>query len=407
MGLSQRSKLQQETLEKLQYAQMTHDMARDLYDMVKGFPARGRTVVYQVDYQALDASFRGRLMAQHPMPQSSSSSNSSKPLSYEPRTLTLQGMPTDLRTALVSSFAHFITSDGDDDRLVRIFCSLANTCHASDLIPTWSDYQLHRLAWCDYIQAVHQGISREQAKSLPWILLHGGTYETWKQAMDEQTAMTLPAASNDASWVSLQAFVFRLATEWRALRDVVLALPQFAWTELDRTALLSNHGTSPAAIPNVLMVRVLQACERDIWTIVERTFVEQGWKIRAKLMEGVLVEGPAAADPLPPVLAAAQHSCQLRGWNIALIEGPCYGVYTVRNLKEPLPLLQQARQAMEQLQQQQQQSTLQQQSNNRGGAAMNVQNNREGAVNATTNADNRTPADLDPTMANGNTPLLG
>ena len=339
--MSTRSKSQQDVLEKLQYAQMAHEMAKDLFELVRTIPAKDKTIVYQVDYQAFDASLRGRLFAANPAPLPKDALTKS----YAPRPLTLQAMPEDLRTALVGSFAHWITTTGQQqqDMGVVILCSLADMAHASHLIPSWLDYQQHATAWCEFIQQVHGGVSREQAQLLPQILLQGGTYETWKQAMDEQTETTIPS-SNDESWTSLQTFVLRLATEWRALRDVVLALPQYAWAQLDKAALLASHDCAPAVIPNICLARIMQACERDIWTLVGHVAQAQGWTIRAKLVDGLLVEAPSMAGPLANVLSLAEAAVKSRGWGIGLVEGPCFGLF---HYKEPMPLLQRAQKAME------------------------------------------------------------
>ena len=390
-GLSQRNKVQQESLEILQYAQMTFELIRDLYEMVKDFPARGGTVVYQVDYQANDASLRGRLIAKNPAPFFSPEEQRRK--SYAPRTLTLQAMPTVLHTALTGSFAHHIIANPPDMIMVHCLCNLARIYQASDLIPSWLDFQVHNAAWCDYIQNVHTGITKEQTKTLPQILLYGGTYDTWKQAMDEQTIVSVPAPSHE-NWNTLQTFIFRLTTEWRALRDVLLVQSQFAWTELDKKALLDSHVTAPAAILNVLMVRILHATEQEIWNIVARTFAGQGWKVRSKLLDGLLVEGPSPADDTTPVLAVAQRALQLRGWNVPLIEAPNFGLYTGRSQKEPLSMLQKAREVMNRMEE----SVIVANVSVAPMALTQNNENQNDANDANGNDGNSNPSDLDPTL---------
>lgn len=338
-SLSERTKAQQEALEKLQYAQMTYDMAKDLFEVLD-IPARDKYVVYQVDYQALDASMRGRLFALNPAPLSQGWASKS----YAARPLTLQSMPEDLRNALVGQFAHLITP-AVPDLAVCIFCCLADMAHATSLIPAWLDYRQHATAWCDFIQQVHDGISLEQTQLLPKVLLQGGSYDTWKQAMEEQTEMNVPSPSDEA-WTSLQSFVLRLMTEWRALRDVLLTLPQFSWTQIDKTALLSSHDYAPATIPNVCMVRILQAGEREIWDMVSQSLQAQGWTIRAKLVHGLLVEAEVPQS-LAAACSIAENSIKRRGWDVGLMEAPCYGKYGGTNQRGPLPLLQEARQVME------------------------------------------------------------
>ncbi|CAB9503495.1 expressed unknown protein [Seminavis robusta] len=342
-GLSQRTKAQQDVLDKLLYAQMTHDMAKDLLDLVQGIPTKSKSVVYQVDYQPLDASMRGRLFALHPAPLPPDASLKS----YAPRPLTLQAMPRDLRNALVASFAHWIKCD-ESDMAVGILCSLAGMAQATSLIPSWLDYRQHATAWNNFIRGVHDGISPAQAQLLPKVLLQGGTYETWKQAMEEQTEIAMPS-STDESLLSLQTFIVRLTTEWRALRDLVVTLPQYAWVQLDKAALLASHDYAPATIPNISMVRIMQACEREIWTSVSNLVQSQGWIVRAKLIDGLLVEAPSLTDSFSSILALAEKAVKSRGWGVGLVEGECYGKFSGHN-KAPLAMLQEARRAMEELQ---------------------------------------------------------
>ena len=343
-NMNTRSKAQQDVLEKLQYARMAYDMAKDLFELIRDIPAKDNSVVYQVDYQPFDASLRGRLFSTNPAPMEQDAPTKS----YAPRSLTLQAVPEDLRNALVGTFAHFITLETTEhqDMGVAILCSLADMAHATHLISSWLDFRQNAAGWCDFIQQVHSGISREQAQLLPQLLLLGGTYETWRQAMDEQTVVTIPE-SNDENWTSLQAFVLRLTTEWQALRDIILALPQYAWVQLDKAALIASHNCAPAAIPSLCLVRIMQACERDIWTLVGHVAQAHGWTIRAKLFDGLLVEARTSlAEPLPNVLSQSEAAVKGRGWDVRLGEGPCFGLF---DPKETLPLLQRAHKAMEDL----------------------------------------------------------
>jgi len=227
---------------------------------------------------------------------------------------------------------------------------LAAMAQSSSLVPSWLEYRQHASSWHNLIQQVHSGVSASQAQLLPYILVHGGTYVIWKQAMEEQTKISLRPA-NDDDLMTMEAFVLRLMTEWRALRDVILELPQYAWTQLDSNVLLANGSCAPAAIPSASFVRILQASEREVWTNVSHNARSQGWTVRANLIDGILVEPPSRGEQLANILNFAEHDLKSRGWDIRLVEGSCHGLHSGANHREPLPLLQEARQAVVDLQQ--------------------------------------------------------
>ena len=91
-----------------------------------------------------------------------------------PRTVTLQGMHSDLRAPLVGAFAHDIDCANSEFRLL---CSLATQLGLQRLVPTFFKYVKGRDEYLEKIARLHD-VSVDDAKRLPNIVISGGQCES-------------------------------------------------------------------------------------------------------------------------------------------------------------------------------------------------------------------------------------
>ena len=312
LSLSRKDETAQKGSELLQKCQVLELTIQTLYDMLKDLPPdEAGCVVHQVDYEHRDASYRGRLFAKGRTIKVSD-------CKY-PRSATLQGMHSDLRAPLVGKFAHDIDCENSE---VRLLCSLAKQMDFEQLIPTLFDYRDNRKSWLEKISLCH-GVSESDAKRLATIIINGGRYETWIRLVGQEGCGSNEDSQSCRKY--LKSFVFRLSGEVRALRDHLLLHPRFRWTQIDREK-LKKEGMGDGAISNLLLPRIVQACENEVLGIIHQSFSQDGWIVRAKVFDGVIVEpGSAPRASLFDVMKGIEIFCLLRGWDIRLIEKPLHG----------------------------------------------------------------------------------
>jgi hypothetical protein len=74
------------------------------------------------------------------------------------------------------------------------------------------------------------------------------------------------------------------------------------------------------------MPRIVQCCENEVLGIMHRCFFDQGWLVRAKVFDGLIVEcGRHSSSSVEVAMKEAEDACYARGWDIRLSEKPLYG----------------------------------------------------------------------------------
>lgn len=319
-----------EALKKLQRCKVLEAIAVSLETLIRNLPSDDNGfVVHEVLYEHRDPSCRGRLFA---------IGGKIKVLDDKyPRTATLQGMHSDLRASLVGKFAHDIDCENSECRLV---CSLASQLGLEQLVPVLFDYRDNRQEWLSRIARVHD-VSESDAKRLTNIIISGGRYETWLRS-----AAASQASSPGSLGKQVKSFVFKLYAEIHAFRDQLLRHPRFRWTSMDREK-LKAHGKSDGVIDSMLFPRIVFCCENEVLGILHRFFFDLGWRVRAKVFDGLVAEpGPDSSTDLNSIMRAAEKACLSRGWDVRLVEKPLHG-----KQDEPLQTVVDAREALQDFQQ--------------------------------------------------------
>ena len=273
--LLRRCKLIQETAETL--LQTIEDLPEDY----KG------CVVYEVQYEHRDPSFRGRLYAKGEMVCS--------PNEKYPRYANLQGMPKELRLPLVGNFAFDIDAENSEYRLI---CSLATQFGLEALAPTVFDYRDWREHYLTMIMQLHNS-SRDEAKRLPNIILSAGFYTSWLRVFDK------------TSVDQVYRFAVKLAMEIQALRSELIRHPRSSWLSIDKEHLL-KLGKHESNIEALLLPRIIQNSENEVLGILHRTFHKNGWAVCAKIFDGLIAEpnGEGSASSLVAAITDAQEACK-------------------------------------------------------------------------------------------------
>jgi hypothetical protein len=137
------------------------ESALTMFDYLKGQPMDEHgCVVHDVQYRHKDVARRCRLFAV---------GRSVRLLDDKfPRTVTLQGIQSQLLAPLTGAFAHYVDSENSD---IRLLCSLAAQLGFDALIPSLKDYQNYRDMWIEAIQQEHPDISKTVIKYLPNTIL--------------------------------------------------------------------------------------------------------------------------------------------------------------------------------------------------------------------------------------------
>jgi hypothetical protein len=79
-------------------------------------------------------------------------------------------------------------------------------------------------------------------------------------------------------------------------------------------------------LDRALLPRIIQYGENEILRILHRNFHSNGWIVRAKVFDGLILErGKGVTADLESSLRSAERSCQLDGWDVRLAEKPLHG----------------------------------------------------------------------------------
>ncbi|KAL3769853.1 hypothetical protein ACHAW5_000725 [Stephanodiscus triporus] len=293
--------LEQEKL--LRRCKLIQETAETLLETIEDLPEDSNgCVIYEVQYEHRDPSFRGRLYAKGEKVYSLNEKY--------PRYANLQGMPKELRLPLVGNFAFDIDAENSEYRLI---CSLATQLGLEALAPTLFDYRDRREHYLTMIMQLHNA-SRDEAKRLPNIILSAGQYTTWLRVVDK------------TSVDQVKRFAVKVAMEIQALRYELIRHPRFSWLSIDKEHLLTL-GRHESNVEALLLPRIIQNCENEVLGILHRTFHKNGWAVRAKIFDGLIAEpnGRGSASSLESTIMDAQKACKQSGWDAVFVVKPLNG----------------------------------------------------------------------------------
>jgi hypothetical protein len=119
----------------------------------------------------------------------------------------------------------------------------------------------------------------------------------------------------------------------RALTAQVLQHKRFEWAQKERERLISlnrNQQMSKDQIDCAVMCRVIHDCENTVLYIMQRTFVEGGWVVRAKTFDGLIVEPSISGgcnSNLEDLMRDTEELCLSEGgFDVRLREKPLFGM---------------------------------------------------------------------------------
>ena len=237
-----------------------------------------------------------------------------------PRTATLQGGHSDLRTVCCGARAHDIDCENGDYRLI---CSLATQTGNVDLVPTAFDYVAHREAYIKEICELH-GCDEGTAKRLPNVVGNGGSYETWLR----NNALRVPSRGLAAfDGKKCKAFLPprqckrgsepNMTRELEALRTALFDHPRFRATVEAERGRLQREGLKPSWQHDASLwsTCVVQASENEVLGHIERALFRLGWDVWALIFDG-LMAAPSAVCTEPDVKKAWRRR-RLRAWRAA------------------------------------------------------------------------------------------
>jgi len=297
---TQETKIQATFLRKLQRCHEMEVIFGSLYNTLKDYPTSSEgCVVHEVAYRHKDNFNRGRIF--------SIGKNIKAAEDRYPRNTTLQTMPFDWLLPLCGAFGHYVEIENSQ---ARILCGLAERLNLLHLIPTLINYRDNYKEWTQKLSK-HHNITVEAAQKWPNIIMMGGlyVYKSWLRSVG--------ATQKKAVEVT---FAYRLAVEITVLADGILRHEKFRWATSDRAQLVAEERSS-ANIQALMLRRVVQSCENEVLSHVQRCFYNLGWDSRSKAFDSVIVErGPDAKSSLRDCLNMCQTSCMMQGWDIKLIE---------------------------------------------------------------------------------------
>jgi len=312
-------------LRRLQRCRELECIAESLYSILKEYPiSEDLCVVHEVNYKHRDKFSRGRLFGVGKTVQAVGSRLS--------RNTTLQSMHPDWRIPLVGAFSYYVDCQNSQ---VRTLCCLAKQLNLTHLIPNFIEYRDNRATWVARISSLHK-VTEEAAKRWPNIIIGGGlyVYKTWLHGLN----------ANDTEIQYVKSFAHELATEIAAFVDELLVHPRFQWACSDQQE-LRMEDCSEFTIKTRILSRVLESCENEILTLLQRSFHLQGWITRSKIFDSLIVEkGPTAHKNLPDVLDTAENACKMQGWDVVLVEKDLNG-----KEDRPIKTVEEARQVLREL----------------------------------------------------------
>ena len=225
----------------------------------------------------------------------------------------LQAIQFDLIPCLCGSFGHYVEIENS---IARILCSLARHLDLVQMIPTLLEYQDRYQSWTEKLAKFHK-ISEEAARKWPNVIMMGGifVYKGWLRS--EGSA---GVASDEIK------FALKLAVEVAVLSDEILRHRRFRWATADRAKLVAA-GMSPANVRAAMLSRVIESCQSDIISHVQRCCHNLGWIARSKAFDSLILEkAQDAKSSLAESLKMCQTSCVMQGWDLKLVELPMHGM---------------------------------------------------------------------------------
>ncbi|KAI2506656.1 hypothetical protein MHU86_7757 [Fragilaria crotonensis] len=293
-------------LRKLKNCHELELTAEALFNALKDYPvAEDGSVVHEVEYHHKDEFFRGALFAV--------GKNVVVDARRYPRNTTLQAMPFELLPCLCGAFGHYIEIENS---IARILSSVAQQLDLEKMIPTLLEYRDNYHSWTTKLASFHK-ISEDAARKWPNIIMMGEifVYKSWLRSEG--------VAGVESDEIK---FALTLAVEVAILSDEILRHRKFRWATADRAKLVAE-GMSPAHVRATMFTRVIQSCQSDILSHVQRCCHNLGWLARSKAFDSLILEkGRDAKSSLSDALKMCQTSCVMQGWDLKLVEIPMHGL---------------------------------------------------------------------------------
>ena len=300
------SKLYAFYLRKLKRCNELDLTAETLFSVLKDYPmAEDGSVVYEVEYHHKDEFFRGALF--------SVGKEVIVDDSRYPRNTTLQAIQFDLLPCLCGAFGHYVEIENS---IAVILCSLARHLDVLPMIPTLLEYRDDYQSWTDKLAKFHK-ISEEAARKWPNVIMMGEifVYKSWLRSE------RLAGVESDEI-----KFALKLAVEVAILSDEIVRHRKFRWAIADRAKLVAE-GMSPANVRATILARVIESCQSDILSHIQRCCHNLGWIARSKAFDSLILEkGQDAKSSLTDSLKMCQTSCVMQGWDLKLVELPMHGM---------------------------------------------------------------------------------
>ena len=132
---------------------------------------------------------------------------------------------------------------------------------------------------------------------------------------------------------------------------------QEAERDTERNRLKRESAKTEYGIEASLMSRIVQTCENEVLSIVDRVFFDLGWDTLALVFDGLIVEPSSRCQNPAPLhgeggaLKKAEKACKAQGWDIKLAEKPLHWETTDDGKREcpPPRSVMAARAAMQEL----------------------------------------------------------
>ena len=102
--------------------------------------------------------------------------------------------------------------------------------------------------------------------------------------------------------------------------------------DLERDRLKRETTKTAFGIDASLMSRIVQTCEDEVLTIIDRTMFDLGWDTLALVFDGLIIE-PADGNSsfgIKEAMSKAEEACRAGGWDIKLADKPLHGLQNER-----------------------------------------------------------------------------
>lgn len=261
------------------------------------------------------------------------SSSSDKPVrcatSRNPKALSLQGMPRELRRLLCHR--HYMDVDMQNS-FPSLACALATRCGIQ--LPALAAYAdagpKAREDILKEIMSLHGLFDRDDAKKLPISLLHGGDYRSWLFNVDppkkEARHKLMEGFANEMKQLIKAVLAYDGPIE-RAIASERANFISGLTGSKPRSAVAWKEGDVPE-VDRTMFSYVMQTYENWMLTIVIDVFETAGWVIGSLQFDGLYVQADATLD-LECTMRAAEAAVTDRmregGFTVALTHKPLFG----------------------------------------------------------------------------------